>query len=121
MKNFGIKYYLDLPWTYRVEQEETKGKRYFIVYVNELPGVCTDNEDLNDAFKDIKVCIQLAVENYLKGGEEVPIPISRDKFKGKIAYRTNSERHYKIARAANIHHLSISKVIDIALDQYLSA
>lgn len=44
-----LDYYLSLRWTWTVEPVEEEGQRYFIIRVNELPGVCTDVEDLADA------------------------------------------------------------------------
>lgn len=52
-------------------------------------------------------------------GEPVPEPIDRDHFKGKILYRTDSERHYLIAKTAQRMHKSISKTLDVIIDQGL--
>lgn len=107
-----IQKYVDMPWSYTVEQEEG----YFIVYVNELPGVCTDAKTINDAMKEIKDAIAAAVELHLDQGKEIPVPISKAKFKGKIAYRTSAERHHMIAKVAQQKHKSLSKILDILVD-----
>ena len=121
MKTYkNIQYYLNLPWTYTVERETDKNKSYYIIRVNELPGICTDNEDLNEGFKDIKDCIEMAIEAYKEKGQEIPIPISREQFKGKIPYRTDSERHYRLVKASKLCDKSISKTIDMALDVWLN-
>ena len=44
----NLKYYLSLNWSYTVEQEIHKGKRYYIIRVNELPGICTDAESIEE-------------------------------------------------------------------------
>ncbi len=116
MKKTDKQYYLNLPWTYTVETEEFKGKSYFIIRVNELPGICTDAEDLNTGMEEIREVISAAIEIYLEKGEPIPEPINREQFKGKIAYRTDSERHYKIVKAAKILHKSISETLDIFVD-----
>lgn len=36
-----IKYYLSLDWTYTIESETDGNHKYFIIRVNELPGICT--------------------------------------------------------------------------------
>jgi len=41
--------------------------------VNELPGICTHDEDLNEAMLSIKEAIACAVEIYLENGESVPV------------------------------------------------
>ena len=34
-----LKYYLKLKWSYTIEPESEGGKDYYIIRVNELPGV----------------------------------------------------------------------------------
>ncbi len=75
-KKINLEYYLNLPWTYTIEKETYKEKSYYIIRVNELPGICTDNEDLNEGMEDIKEAIACTVEIYLERGEQVPEPIN---------------------------------------------
>jgi len=112
----NLKYYLGLNWSYTVEQEMDKGHRYFIIRVNELPGVCTDARSLEEGMEIIKEAIEGAVRLYLKQGDPVPEPIKKTDFKGNIAYRTTSERHYHVAKVAKEMHKSISKTIDDFID-----
>lgn len=114
-----ITYYLNLPWTYTIETEIHKGSTYYIIRVNELPGICTDSECLDEGMKEIRSLIACAVEIYKEKGEPVPEPVSREKYKGKILYRTDSERHYLIARTAQMLHKSISKTLDTLIDRGL--
>lgn len=37
----GLKYYLGLNWSYTIEQDVYRKKKFYIIRVNELPGVCT--------------------------------------------------------------------------------
>jgi len=112
----SLKYYLDLKWSYTIEQESDQGKDYYIIRVNELPGVCTDSETIEEGLKEIKEAIRAAIKLYIKNGEKVPVPIKKEDYKGNIAYRTTSERHYSIARAAKEMHKSISKTLDEIID-----
>lgn len=114
-----VKYYLSLPWTYTIETETHKGACYYVIRVNELPGICTDSESLDEGMDEIKELIACAVEIYKEKGEPVPEPISRDQYKGKILYRTDCARHYLIARTAHMMHKSISKTLDTLIDKGL--
>jgi len=107
-----IQKYVDMPWSYTVEQEDG----YFIVYVNELPGICTDAETIAEAMIEIKDAIYAAIELYLDQGREIPEPLNKAKFKGNIAYRTSAERHYRIAKMAQQSHKSLSKTLDFLVD-----
>ncbi len=116
-----LNYYLSLPWTYTIEKETHKGSTYYIIRVNELPGICTDSESLDEGMNEIKDLIACAVEIYQEKGEPVPEPVNRDQYKGKILYRTDSERHYMIARTAQTMHKSISKTLDSLVDRGLQS
>lgn len=115
----GLDYYLNLPWTYTIEKEVHEGSSYYIIRVNELPGICTDSESLDEGMNEIKDLIACAIEIYQEKGEPVPEPVDRDYFKGKILYRTDSERHYLIAKTAQRMHKSISKTLDTLIDKGL--
>ena len=117
--NKGLGYYLNLPWTYTIETETHKGTSYYIIQVNELPGICTDSESLNEGMEEIKDLIACAVDIYKEKGESVPEPVDREQYKGKILYRTDSQRHYLIARVAKMMHKSISKTLDTLVDKGL--
>lgn len=118
-ENKNLDYYLALPWTYTIETEIHEGSSYYIIRVNELPGICTDSESLDEGMNEIKSLIACAVEIYQEKGEPVPEPINKNLFKGKILYRTNSERHYLIAKTAQWMHKSISKTLDDLIDKGL--
>ena len=111
-----LKYYMNLNWSFTIEQESHKGKHYYIIRVNELPGVCTDAETVEQGMKGIQEAIEGAIRLYLKNKEPIPEPIKKECFKGNIAYRTTRERHYHIAKAAKEMHKSISKTIDDLID-----
>jgi predicted RNase H-like HicB family nuclease len=72
-KNF--KYYLGLNWSFTVEQEVSKGYRYFVVRVKELPGVCTDAESIEEGMILIQEAIEASVKLYLKNGAMAPEPV----------------------------------------------
>jgi len=118
-KTKDISYYLDLPWTYTIETEIHESSRYYIIRVNELPGICTDSESLDEGMAEIKNLIACAVRIYQEKDESVPEPIDKEQFRGKISYRTDGERHYLIAKTAQRMRKSISKTLDVLIDSGL--
>jgi predicted RNase H-like HicB family nuclease len=112
----NLSYYVNLKWSYTLEEDEENDKRFFIIRVNELPGVCTDAETVEEGMRDIKDAIRAAIKLYMKQGESIPEPIDKDQFKGQIAYRTSSERHYHLTKAARQLHKSLSKTLDLVVD-----
>lgn len=114
-----IEYYLALPWTYTVETTREDGQSLYIVDDNELPGIATDAPTLPEAMECIKEAVVGAFELYLKHGDEIPEPVDPDQFKGNIAYRTTSERHYRLFKEAQKKKQSLSHYIDQCIDSAL--
>ena len=73
--NKDLKYYFSLPWTYTIETETHEGSSFYIIRVNELPGICTDSKSLDEGMREIKKLIACAIEIYKEKGESVPEPI----------------------------------------------
>lgn len=111
-----LKYYLNLNWSYTIEQDSHDGKKFYIIRVNELPGVCTDAISIAKGMEDIKDAIAGAIELYMEQGDPIPEPIKKEEFKGKIAYRTTSLRHYALAKIARQRHISMNKALDMIFD-----
>jgi len=112
----NLKYYMNLNWSFTIEQETHKGKHYYIIRVNELPGICTDAETVEEGMKEIQDAIEGAIRLYLKNKEPIPEPIRKEQYRGNIAYRTTCERHYHVAKVAKEMHKSISKTLDTLID-----
>lgn len=73
-----INYYLNLPWSYTVERETYQNSSHYIIRVNELPGICTDSESLDEGMREIKDLIACAIEIYREKGEPIPEPIDQE-------------------------------------------
>lgn len=118
--NKNIEYYLNLPWTYTIETEkDEKGKPIYVVYVNELEGIATDAPTIEKAMKLIKEVMEATFEMYLENDEEIPEPKIFEQYKGNIAYRTTPLRHYSLVKEAQKKNVSISQLIDNAIDSTL--
>lgn len=114
-----INYYLNLPWTYTIETERDDNEFIYIIRVNELPGICTDAPTIAEGMELIKDAMTGAFRLYMKQGEEIPEPIDEEEFKGNIAYRTSSRRHFMIAKEAQKKNISLSKMLDELIDKSL--
>lgn len=57
-----LKCRLNFSWTYTIEKEIHKGSSYYIIRVNELPGICTDSKNLNEGMQEIHQLIACAME-----------------------------------------------------------
>lgn len=117
----SIEYYLNLPWTYTIEKDkDLEGNPIYILYVNELPGICTDASTFEEAMELIKEPMIAAFEAYMEYNKEIPEPVNEDEYKGNIAYRTSSRRHYLLMKEAQRRRESLSELIDELVDQSLT-
>lgn len=74
MAKKNIDDYMRLHCTYTIEEEFAHGKKYYIIRVNELPGICTDAEDLEEGMRGIKEAMRGAFKLYKRLGDEIPVP-----------------------------------------------
>ncbi len=72
----NINFYLNLPWTYTIETAHEQEKQFYILHVNELPGICTDEPTAQEAMELIKEPMTAVFRLYLKNDEIIPEPIN---------------------------------------------
>jgi predicted RNase H-like HicB family nuclease len=113
-----IEYYLSLPWSYTIVQEEdAKEGRYYVIRVNEFPEADTDAPSIEEATRAIREVMTYLFESYIEAGEPIPEPLTKKDYKGNIAYRTSSDKHYLLAREAKKLNLSLSQLLDMVVDR----
>lgn len=117
MAKKDLQYYLNLPWSYRfVWSDEDAG---YVASIQELKGCVSFGETLEEAAFMIKDALSSYIETSLKYNDTIPEPVAKSKYKGKIAYRTTAEKHYKLAQLAKSMGTSINSLIDEAITSLL--
>jgi predicted RNase H-like HicB family nuclease len=61
-----------LNWTYTIEQDSHEGCPFYIIRVNELPGICTDAESVEEGLIEIQSAIKAACQLYIQNEEDIP-------------------------------------------------
>lgn len=115
--NKDINYYLNLPWTYTVETAHERGQFFYIVRVNELPGVATDAATLPEAMELIKEVMVAAFELYMEDNEQIPEPEKQNYNKSRITYITTNKRQDQLLHEAQKRDLSLSEFLDSLVDK----
>lgn len=111
-----IEHYLKLPWTYVIKSAGEGKQKYYIICVEELPGVCTDGKTFEEALESIKDAMAGTLELYMKNNEDIPLPLNEEDFPGEISYHTTSKRHYLLKQEAQRRRTSVDKVLDECVD-----
>lgn len=109
-----LNYYMSLKWSYRFEySDEDNG---YIASVVELKGCMSFGETIEEATSMIKDALQSYLIASLENNDEIPEPLKPTNYKGNITYRTNPDKHYKLAVRAKADGVSLNQLIDKATD-----
>ena len=114
----NLEYYLNLPWTYIIEYSDVDG--CFLGSINELEKNMTNGETPDECFFMLKDALRAYIMTSLSQNLPINEPIRQTDFKGKIPYRTTSDRHYRLAKKAREKGKSINKIVDEAVEYYLN-
>lgn len=120
-KNKDLEYYINLPWTYTVETDRDKRNRlFYIISVNELPGIQTDAYSREKAFELIKDAMIGTFELYQELDKKIPEP-NKKVLKGNITYVTSLERQLHLLKEAKKRKSPMSKIIDDLIDKEINS
>ena len=117
MTKKDLNYYLGLNWTYRFEWSVED--QCYVASIAELKGCVADGETKEEATLQIKDALISYISCSLEYNDDIPEPLKPSDYKGKIPYRTTSEKHYKLAQRAKSTGKSINSIIDEATDMFL--
>jgi predicted RNase H-like HicB family nuclease len=96
-------------YSYRAEWSEEDG--VFIAKAIEVPSILAHAETPEDAIKEVKVPLAIALEALCEDGESLPEPISLHKFKGRFLVRTTPELHKEITIQAAESGVSVNQYV----------
>jgi predicted RNase H-like HicB family nuclease len=82
-------------YTYKIEWSEED--KIFVVSVEELPGCMSHGTTQPAAMKMAQEAVEVYLESLVKHKEEIPQPLSMQKYKGEFLVRANAKLHQKLA------------------------
>lgn len=107
----GIEYYMRLPYSILLHEVEDEGQRYWIAEVPELPGCKSHGSTVEEAVESLEEARKDWIQDSLNQGEEVPVPIERDRYSGKTLLRMSRSLHRALALMAEAEKLSLNQLI----------
>ncbi|MCL2878872.1 MAG: type II toxin-antitoxin system HicB family antitoxin [Treponema sp.] len=119
MNKKNLNYYLKLPYTYIIEWSDVD--KCFLGSIVELEHNMTCGQTREEVLANLREALIAYVTTSLENKLEIPEPLKIDDFKGSITYRTNRERHYRLAKFAKQYGISINAFIDEAVSEKLEA
>ncbi len=107
----GIEYYMDLPYSILLHEVDEEGEKYWITELPELPGCKSHGSSVEEAVKSVEEAKKDWILDSLKSGEEVPTPIERDRYSGRMLIRMARSLHRSLALIAEAEKLSLNQLI----------
>ena len=107
----GIEYYMQLPYSILLHEIEDEGKSYWIAEFPELPGCTSHGSTVEEAVSNAEEAKKDWILDSLEEGDEIPTPIERDRFSGKILVRMSRSLHRALSLMAEFENLSLNQLI----------
>lgn len=113
----NLEYYLNLPYSYSINWSDAD--KCYLGSIAEIEQNMTCGETPEEVMSNLKEALKAYIQTSLDNNFAIPEPISLDKYKGKITYRTTQTKHYYIVKFANDLGISVNALIDEAIDDKL--
>lgn len=107
----GIEYYMQLPYSILLHEVDDDAERYWIAEVPELPGCKSHGSTVEEAVKSVEEAKKDWILDSLEKGEEVPIPVERERYSGKTLLRMSRSLHRALSLMAEAEKLSLNQLI----------
>ena len=107
MKTEVKKYAYRLIWS---EEDQE-----FVGLCAEFPGLSWLEPDPDDALKGIRSVVKECVDDMVRTGEDIPLPISTREYSGKFIVRVPPEVHRNLAVEAAESGVSLNRIVSARL------
>ncbi|MDD7383631.1 MAG: toxin-antitoxin system HicB family antitoxin [Peptoniphilaceae bacterium] len=105
-----LNYYLSLPYTIITKEMNDETGHYYAGRVEEFYDVKTVGDTIEQLYKNIYEALEMAIEDRLEDGEEIPMPIE-EKYSGRILARIPRSLHKYLAEQARDENTSLNQLI----------
>lgn len=110
MKNKDLQYYLSLPYTIITKEMNDETGHYYVGKIEEMYDVKTFGNTVDELYKNIYEVLEMAIEDRLEDGEEVPEPIENE-YSGRILARVPKSLHKFLVEQAEKENTSLNQLI----------
>lgn len=107
----GIEHYMQLPYSIILHEVEDEGQKYWIAEIPELPGCKSHGSTVEDAVRSVQEAKKDWMLDSLEEGEQIPIPVERDRYSGRILLRMSRSLHRALSLMAEAEALSLNQLI----------
>lgn len=109
MDNKDIKYYLELPYNYIIQQVNDESGTYYYGNILELDGCQSTGGTFEEAYDSLREAMEGYLEVKLAYNDEIPEPIVEDDYSGKFVVRIPKSLHKKLSIEAAKEGVSLNQ------------
>lgn len=107
----AVEYYMQLPYSMLLHEVDDEGEKYWIAEIPELPGCKSHGSTVAEAVESIEEAKKDWIQDSLEKGEEVPVPVERDRYSGKTLLRMSPSLHRALSLMAESEKLSLNQLL----------
>jgi antitoxin HicB len=112
----NLDYYMNLPYTMIVKQEEDNdGSMCYVASFLELSLCIGAGKTIEEAVKELELHKRLKLKTHLEKG--FPIPEPQTEYSGNINIRVDPELHARLAKEAAAYDMSLNKYTSLILER----
>ena len=104
-----VKKYLEMPYSFIINQVDDESGKYFVGRVLELDGLLGTGETYEEAYRDVKEAMESYIETKLSNGISIPLPIDSVEYSGKFVLRLPKTLHKMLSKKAKDEGVSLNQ------------
>lgn len=109
LMNKKVKYYMNLPYNYIIQQIHDESGSYYYAKVLELDGCQSTGETFEEAYSNVQEAMNGWLEAKIVGGYEIPLPKEEKDYSGRFVIRIPKTLHYRLAIEAEKEGVSLNQ------------
>jgi predicted HicB family RNase H-like nuclease len=102
-------------YSYNVAWSEEDG--LFIGRVAEFPSLAAHGSSQEKALREIRTVVDYVLEDLAEEGEQLPVPLGKRNFSGKLNLRMPKELHRRLALESETQGVSLNALINSKLER----
>ena len=102
----NLDFYLSLKYPSTIHQDSEGG---FVAEIADLPGCITQSETIDELMSSIGEAKQAWITTAYEMGQDIPVPLESDEYRGKVLLRISRSLHRELAKSAEIQGISLNQ------------
>ena len=104
-----LKYYLSLPWNFKVKKVNDESGSYYLGYIQEIPEVRGHGDTLDECYDLVMEILETNLELMIEDGDKIPEPVDKN-YSGKFNVRIPKSLHKKLSEEAEDEGISLNQL-----------